>query len=124
MIYKIKKYSWEILLFIFISLLYLKNAFTVGYFSFWATGDAQTFNAAMNFFNFGFINNNFLPLISPGSTHDLVFNNGPNGRYFHYPAIHSSLLGILFIFMNYIYEINNFEINHSLWISHYIFFLF
>ena len=66
-----------------------------GIFSFWAYGDAQMLNAGIHFARDGFFQNHFLPMTSPGLSHSLIENNGPNGRYFHYPALHALLVGII-----------------------------
>ena len=66
-----------------------------GIFSFWAYGDAQMLNAGIHFARDGFFQNHFLPMTSPGLPHSLIENNGLNGRYFHYPALHALLVGIV-----------------------------
>ena len=66
-----------------------------GIFSLWAYGDAQMLNAGIHFAREGFLANNFLPLVNPGSPHSLVENNGTNGRYFHYPALHALVVGVI-----------------------------
>jgi hypothetical protein len=63
--------------------------------SFWAYGDAQMLNAGLHFRNEGFIKHHFLPLVNPGHVHNLIPNNGPNGRYSHYPALHAVIIGFL-----------------------------
>ena len=85
------------LLWLFIVFLITVKSITTnnGVFSFWAYGDAQMLNAGISFARTGFIENHFLPLINPGPTHSLIPNNGPNGRYFHYPALHAILIGLV-----------------------------
>lgn len=65
------------------------------HFSMWAYGDAQMYNAGVNFANDGFLQHYFLPLTNPGNPHSLIENNGINGRYSHYPALHALLNGAI-----------------------------
>jgi len=66
-----------------------------GIFSLWAYGDAQMLNAGIHFARDGYFVNHFLPRINPGLPHSLVENNGSNGRYFHYPALHALVVGAI-----------------------------
>lgn len=66
-----------------------------GHFSLWAYGDAQMYNAGVHFANEGYVAHYFLPEINPGNPHGLIPNNGPNGRYSHYPALHAIANGLL-----------------------------
>ncbi|MDP9024804.1 MAG: hypothetical protein M3N13_05495 [Candidatus Eremiobacteraeota bacterium] len=65
------------------------------HFSVWAYGDAQMFNAGEHFAHEGFVAHDFLPEIDPGNPHSFIVNNGPNGRYAHYPALHAIVNGVL-----------------------------
>lgn len=99
-----------VLVLIFVFLFTVKGINSVnGVFSFWGYGDAQMLNAAINFANDGFLNHHFLPLVNPGSPHNLIENNGPNGRYFHYPALHATLLGFIFTIINFFQKINQLD---------------
>jgi hypothetical protein len=65
------------------------------HFSQWAYGDAQMYNAGVHFAHEGFAAHYFLPEINPGNPHSFIANNGPNGRYSHYPALHAIVNGLL-----------------------------
>lgn len=83
----------------FLTAIFWWTAYTIlsntGIFSLWAYGDAQMLNAGIHFAREGFLANNFLPLVNPGSPHSLIENNGTNGRYFHYPALHALVVGVI-----------------------------
>ena len=64
------------------------------HFSVWAFGDAQYYNAGRHFAEEGFAAHHFLPQVDPGNPHSLIANNGPNGRYPHYPALQALLNGL------------------------------
>jgi hypothetical protein len=70
------------------------------HFSVWAYGDAQMFNAGVHFAHEGFFAHFFLPEIDPGNPHSFIANNGPNGRYSHYPALHAIVNGVVIFVAN------------------------
>lgn len=89
----VKVLFWGVLIGLAISLV---NRIEVvkGHFSVWAYGDAQMLNGGLHFAQEGFVRHHLLPLVNPGVPHSLIENNGPNGRYFHYPALHAIVAGV------------------------------